>query len=93
MTKNEKARAMLESRAETSGMFSSVRVDKHGSSLHVSLERNSEATVSFGTMDVLSQLFKTKKIDVAGGSRSTGFCESCAGTESFVGVEIYDAVV
>lgn len=93
MTKNELARAMLESRAETSGMFSSVQVADHGGSCHISLERNGEATVTFLTMDALATLFKTKKIDVAGGSRSTGFCESCAGTESFVGVEIYDAVV
>jgi hypothetical protein len=93
MTQNEKVRAMLESRAETSGMFNEIHVGNHKGSVHISLERNSDAVVNFATMDVLSSVFKTKKIDIAGGSRQTGYCESCASTESYVKVEIYDAVV
>lgn len=63
----------------------------------ITMERAYDTSVTFELLDLLSVLFKTKKINVTGGERSTGYCESCAGSEAYVEayveVEIREAAI
>ena len=93
MTKTDKANRMC---ADVDGLedFTVEVIEKgrRAGTIDVVLEKT-EATLTFETLDKIATLFQSKKINVEAGERQGGYCETCAYTESYAKVTIYEAVV
>ena len=90
----ELARGALLRDPELCGKFSVTNVressDKDGT-YNITLEQSYDDSVTFALLDAVSKRFDTKKIDVEPQTRQTGYCESCAGTEAYAEIYVYDA--
>jgi uncharacterized SAM-dependent methyltransferase len=65
--------------------------DKTGFDIH--LESKGYMTLKFSHLDALAEAFKTKRINIEGSTRQTGYCESCRGTEAVIELTVEEAQV